>query len=438
MHRFTVTGINHKTAPIELREKFNFTADKVRDALAQIRERDHFSEAVILSTCNRVEIYGVAPGDEPARMESVAEFLSGFHGIASEDVRPSLYHHEAEDAVRHLFQVVSGLDAMALGETEIFAQTKDAFSLSVDVNATGKSLNVLFQKAFAVAKKIHTETAISTSKVSVASVAVDFASELFSRFADKTLLILGAGAMGQLALTHFRELGVETVMVANRTYEKAREAAAACGGTAFPLENISEYLHRADLVVAALETQQHLITPALMTSALRQRRNRPVFLLDLSVPRAVHPEVQDVSNAFLYDLDSLQDVVNANLQSRQSELARCLAMIDDHAQRFMSEASAWEAAPLIADIHREVEAIRADELQRLSNRLKDLPGVDERVQQEIEQATRRMANKILHRPITQLRAEANNGHGYQVVNLMRKLFLGGAPAPPDEDPESGR
>ncbi|MFC1587918.1 glutamyl-tRNA reductase [Planctomycetota bacterium] len=420
MDNLTVTGISHCATPLALREKLSFKPGDIPCASRQLLEQAPLREAVILSTCNRIEIYGLSANDTGIGPEPVVEFLHKYHQVPREDFIDGVYHYQSQAAVEHLFKVAAGLDAMVLGETQILGQVKSAFNLALENAVTGKITNDLFQKAFSTAKQVHTETRISETRVSVSSVAVDFASGLFSSFSDKALLQLGAGETGILALKHFIGLGLESIKVTNRTYEKAKEVAGEFGALAFPLENLEEYLPRVDIILAAADTERFLISPEMMKSAMLERKNRPTFIIDLSVPRSVNPDISKIANVFLYNLDDLETVVNSNIEKRQRELAKCLQIIETEKVKFISNNAKWETDPLLAELNRHVHDIREEEWRRLESKL---AGLDPKLKEEIEYTTKRIASKILHNPLANIRQEAKNGSGYQIVDFVRRIFF---------------
>jgi len=426
MHQLSITGLSHKRTGIDLREKLSFSRHDYPCVLRHFGLDPAVKEALVLSTCNRVEIYCLAAGDEPVEAGRVVRFIADYHKVPPGELTKHAHHYVNEAAVSHLFKVASGLDSMVLGETQILAQVKDAFACAQENEATGKFLNVLFQRAFSVAKEVHTSTAISETKVSVPSVAVEFAADLFSGFADKTLLQIGSGETGRLALTHFRDQGLDDFILTNRTLHRAKEAAAKFGAEVVPFADFPRQLHRADIIVAAVDSDAHVVTAEMMRTAIHSRRNRPVILLDLSVPRVICPSVGEIENVFLYDIDDLQKVVESNLERRQAELSKCIEIVERETQSFMEQAEEWKADPLIRELRDHFEAIRAHEWRRLEGRLGTLDG---ELRRELEHMTRRIVNKALHSPLTAIRSEVKGGQGYRIVEIVRKLFLAGGRRP---------
>lgn len=420
MHQLLVTGLSHRTANIKLRERLSFSREDCSCALRHFALDKAVREAVLLSTCNRVELYCLGSGGKAIPEGHLAKFMADYHRIPVEELEPVLYSHRGEDAVGHLFRVASGLDAMALGETQVLSQVKDAFATAQEHDSTGKYLNALFQRSFAVAKRIHNETRISETKISVPSVAVEFAADLFSSFNDKTLLQIGSGETGVLALTHFVERGVGKILLTSRTFQKAKEISAKFDAVSFPFENLREHMVKADIIVTAFASGGHVITAEMMESAIGARYGRPVFLLDLSVPRAVSPAVGKLENVFLYDVDDLRVVVDRNKEARQAELSRCLEIIEAEVDRFRAEVEVWQVEPLIKDLRGHAESLREAEWKRLKGRLE---GVDPGVRDEIENMTKRLVNKILHPPMTAVRSGANEKGGFKIVELARRLLL---------------
>ncbi|MFH2201579.1 MAG: glutamyl-tRNA reductase [Elusimicrobiota bacterium] len=423
MHSPSITGLSHKKTGIDLREKLSFSRQDYPCVLRHFELDPAVSEAVVLSTCNRVEIYCLGAGGRTVEAERVVRFLAEYHKVSPAAFAGHVHHYQDEAAIAYLLKVASGLDSMVLGETQILAQLKDAFACAQERESTGKYTNALFQRAFSAAKRIHTTTGISQAKISVPSVAADFAADLFSSFADKTLLQIGSGETGELTMRHFAERGLSRMLLTNRTHKRAVETAAKFGAEAVPFQDFPQHLHKADIIVTALASDAHVIAGEMMEAAMHSRRNRPLVLLDLSVPRAVDPRVAEMENVFLYDIDSLEAVVLQNMEQRQAELSSCLEIVDEETQAFLAQIEEWKAEPLIRDLRDSLEAIRDQEWRRIESRLGKL---DARLRDDLEHMTRRITNRFLHSPTTALREEAKDGGGFRLVEMARKLFL---PAP---------
>lgn len=329
-----VVGLNHKTSPVQTREKLFISVDRVRNGLERFRERHPESECVILSTCNRTEIY---TGSHESQMdfESLAAFLAEFQDVSPSEFADSLYHFEMEDCVKHLFCVASSVDSMIVGETQITAQVKEAYHCALGDRFCGRTLNTLFQRALAVAKKVRTHTRISEGKISVSSVAVAFAEKIFGELRRKTVLVVGAGEMAELTLKHLVSRGASDVIVTNRTYEKAVQLAQEHEGEAVPMERLGEALSGADIVICSTGAAEHLIVKAGVERSMQSRRTRPLCFIDIAVPRNVDPDVGSLDNVYLHNIDHLESVVKDNIDDRQGEIAKSLDIIESEVSRFM-------------------------------------------------------------------------------------------------------
>ncbi len=328
-----VLGLNHRTAPVELRERMAFPSERLGEALGRLRREAGLAEAVILSTCNRVELYAVLPylnGHRAALME----FLSRWHALDAAAVAPQFYWHLAPESVRHLFRVAAGLDSMVLGESEILGQVKEASQRAVEAQTVGPVFRGLFQQAFAVAKVVRTTTQIGRGAVSVSSVAVDLARKIFADFSTKSILIFGAGQMGEATLRCLVGRGARRVLVANRSYAHAESLAEQVGGRPVPADDLQEALRAADILICSTAADHHLLTKTQMEQLMAQRRQRPVFLIDISVPRNLDPAIRTLANVYLYNIDDLEGIAAANLQRRAAELGPCLDVVERQARRF--------------------------------------------------------------------------------------------------------
>jgi glutamyl-tRNA reductase len=413
-----VAGLNHKTAPVEVREKLAFNDQNLPRALIELRARMPGLETTIISTCNRVEIYVAATGAEKLS-EDITRFLSDFHDIDPDSFSSHLYHHYDYDAVRHLFTVSSSLDSLVVGEAEILGQVKSAYMFGLQEGVTGKVLNNLFQNAFAAAKKVRTSSSIGRQKVSVASVAVEFAQKIFSDFSDKTVMIIGAGEMGELTLKHIVEKGISAVIVANRTYHKAVDLANEYNGMAIKYESFMDNMHQADVVISTSGAPHYIIFPKQMPQVLRARRNKPMLLIDIAVPRDIHPDLQKVENVYLYDIDDLQKIVSENIGFREKELEHCSKIIEAETENFMAWLKTLDVGDVIREFREELHEIRKTELARSFNKL---PEMNDVYRQEIEYLTERIVNKILNHPTQVLKKEASKEARYRYIDALKNLF----------------
>jgi glutamyl-tRNA reductase len=412
-----LVGLSHRTAPLELRERLAL-ADAV-PALRKLVASDEIDEAVLVSTCNRVEVVATTSHPDAARLRLrsfLRRELAG-HDVGSE-LEGCLYEHVDGDAMRHVLRVASSLDSMVLGEPQILGQTKEAWRAAAECGAAGPVLARLFQQAFATAKRVRSETRVAERPVSLARVAVELAQRIFEELADKRALLVGAGEMVEAAVDALRGAGLAQVAVANRTPERAAELATRCGGTAHGLDELPRLLSEADLVLTCIAAAEPVLRPAGVEAALRARRGRPVFVVDLGVPRNADPAIDRIDNVYLYDVDDLGSLAEENARARQQERARAEAIVEEQKQRFDGWLAALRAVPTIRHLRERAEAIRAAEFERVAGRLPFEPGQREAV----EYLTRAIVNKLLHEPVTQLRRAAEREEGMAILEVARVLF----------------
>ena len=417
--QLALIGVSHKTAPVEVRERLAFPSDKIRAALASLLEKTHAAEAMILSTCNRVEIV-VAQGLDA---QLVQDFICEYHQIPAESISQHLYSYKNADAIRHLFRVTASLDSMMLGEPQILGQVKEAYRLASAAGTIGSGLSPLLDRAFAVAKRVRSETGISNSAVSISYAAVELARKIFGDLSGKTVMIIGASKMGELAAKHLRRNGVASVLVTNRTFEKAVEIAKIFEGAAIPFEHFSDHIDRADIVISSTGAPHFIITRQLAEQVIRNRRNNPVFFIDIAVPRDVDPSVNDIDNAFVYDIDDLQQVIDSNMKERMKEAGRAEEIVDREVQAFCTRMQSREVAPTIVLVRESVEKVRREEIERHRRLLRDMPADQQSAALgAIDQITQSLMNKILHHPISQMKDMANDPHGAEFIETVRKIF----------------
>jgi glutamyl-tRNA reductase len=413
-----VTGLNHKVAPVELREKLAVDGTALTGMLSDLRAGLGATEAVVLSTCNRVEVWTVHEGEVPGTAQ-VAAFLAARHGVAAESVTPALYRHQGSDAVRHLFRVASGLDSMVVGEAQILGQVKDAYQAAVEAGATARVFNRLFQKASHVAGRVRSTTSIGERNVSVPSVASRLAEKIFQDLSTKTLLILGAGEMAELTVGAFRNRGMTRIHVANRTLEHAQALAGRCGGAAHSLEDLPRILPLGDVVISCVRSDTYVLSVPQVEEALAARRYEPVFLMDIAVPRNVHPEVNGLDNVYLFDIDDLQAIVQQNVLEREREVERCEPLIEEETQTFLRDFVSPDVTRLLTEIRERFHAMGEEEVRRTLGKLNGLSAPQ---RQEVEELARRIINKVLHPPSEALRKEGVQGSDFTFIELVRKLF----------------
>ncbi len=428
-----VTGMNHLTAPVEVREQLALEEEKVREVLADLSGRGPFIEVMILSTCNRVEVYGVADAPGEARQAAFTR-LGAQRGLTLRHLEPMLYTKTEDEAVHHAFRVAASLDSMVLGEPQILGQVKEAFALAQSASTVGPILHSLMSQAFAVAKKVRTETDVGRHAVSVSFAAVELGRKIFGGLDGKAVLLVGAGEMAELAARHLVEQGALPIYVANRTWARAQELARSLGGSAVPFDELHAVMASVDIVIASTAAREPIISAADVQQALHARRARPLFFIDIAVPRNIDPGVHDLDNAFCYDVDDLRSVVDSNLRERQREAQRAEALVAREVERFAARLRDLEIVPTIVSLRDKLEAIRRAEVDKALARL---GGADEETRRVMEALSQSIVNKILHAPMVKLRDSSREGHGRRWIELISELFglkggLGRAGKPGEE------
>ena len=415
-----VVYCNHHTADLAVRGKLAFSPGDLPRAYGELRQHFPESELVLLSTCNRVELYTASekPETGPTHRD-LAEFLARFHNVPVEEFFADLFERTGPDAVRHLFQVASSVDSMVLGEPQIVAQVKDAYSQAQEQSATGPLTHALFQRALNVAKRIRTETALAEGRVSIASVAVgEFGKGIFDRFDDKTVLVIGAGEMAAETLRYLQDEGARAIYVCNRTPERAAALAGECGGTVKPFEELDHWLSEADVIVSTTGAEPRLVSRDRFAKA-RTAENKPVFILDLAVPRDFEPSIAESDeNVFLYCIDDLEATCEANRKARAKEVERALGIVDDETDRFMVEVNHRATGPIIKRLREQWQDVVEQDLAKLFNRNPAL----EPHRQEITRFIDQLTNKLLHPPLEALRDEARAGTPHGLLDALKRLF----------------
>ncbi len=413
-----VTGLNHRTAPVEVRERVAFEERILPDALGSLKKRPGLLEGMILSTCNRVEITVTA--DEAADAESAVEhFIAESRAVDRSWVSPYLYRHDGPDAIRHLFRVASSLDSMVVGEPQILGQLKTAYALAKGCGAINGFLDLVVTRAFNVAKRVRSETEIGESAVSVSYAAIELAREIFGSLSGKRVIVVGAGKMSESAARHLRRAGVSEILVTNRTRTRAEEMAEEFQGRAVDYEKFFLTLAEVDIVIASSGAPHFILTKDQMKPVMAKRRTRPMFLIDIAVPRNIEPAVNELEGVFLYDIDDLDKLVQTNLKGRVEVAAEAEEIIREEVERMVLRLKTREVTPLIVSLQEQLEVVRAAEIERMRAKLGTLTPQQE---EAIHAITRGIVNKIAHGPITELRRQAGDPGGIHLVSMIRKLF----------------
>ncbi|MBS1127087.1 MAG: glutamyl-tRNA reductase [Nitrospirae bacterium] len=415
-----VIGLNHKTADVDLREKLAFNGPKLEDGIRQIRELPGIKETVIVSTCNRVEIYLTVKDVEKA-FESVKDFFVRFFEIRRESLDNALYLYHDMEAVRHIFRVSSSLDSMVVGEPQILGQLKDAFEFALERKTTGVLLNRLLKKAISVAKRVRTETKIAENAVSISFAAVELAKKIFADLSEKTFMLLGAGEMAELAAKHMINNGVKDIVIANRTYETGCNLAKEFNGRAIRFDDYLNELAHADILVCSTGAQNYVLLKDQMQKVMKERKNRPVFLIDISVPRNIDPEINDLDNVYLYDVDDLKGVVDTNIIERQKEAKKAEDIIAEEIETFRKWLSSLDTVPTVVALREKAEVIKKEEVEKLLNRL---PEIGEKEKKAIEGMASSIINKLIHAPTVALREDSED-RDIMIATIKRLYGLNG-------------
>lgn len=407
-------GINHKTAPVEIREKVAFSPESVPSALRELAKRGTIEEGAILSTCNRMELYCGLPGE---RVTELVKWLGEFHNIPPQDLEPYIYTHPDHDAVRHMLRVASGLDSLVLGEPQILGQMKQAYNAAQGAGTVGVLLNRLFQHTFQVAKQVRTDTAIGTSAVSVAFAAVSLAKQIFSDLRRHTALLIGAGETIELVARHLNENGIGRIIIANRTVERAHALAAEFNGFAISLTEIPAHLAEADVVISSTASPLPILGKGAVESAIRARKHRPMLMVDIAVPRDIEPEVAQLEDVYLYTVDDLQEIIQENLRSRQEAAKQAEQIIDVQVGQFMGWLKSLEAVDTIRAFRESAEFLRDQTVERALQQLQNGKSPDD----VVRELARLLTNKLIHAPCSQMRRASYEGRR-SLLDAARELF----------------
>ncbi len=414
-----VVGLSHKSAPIEVREKLNFPENTLPDALRKLMTYEGIRESLIVSTCNRVEIYASVQ-DSVSGVDRIKQFISDYHDLSRELLEQSLYVYPEAQGVRHTFRVASSLDSMVVGEAQILGQLKDAFDISLKTKTTSTILNKLLKKAISVAKRVRTETKLAEGAVSISSAAVELAKKIFGELEGKTVMLLGAGEMAELAAQHLLGNGVKNIMVANRTFERAEELALEFKGDAIRFEHFPDALVMIDILICATGAPNYVINRDIIAKAIKERRHKPIFLIDISNPRNIDPEVDKEDNVYLYDIDDLQSKVDVNTEGRAKEAAKAEELISLEVETYLQWERALDAVPTIVDLREKIEDVRKREYDKT---LASLSSITDDQKHAIEAMSQAIVNKLLHAPLVVLKQAASiPGEGDATIAVARRLF----------------
>lgn len=418
-----VLSCNHHNAGLEIREKLAFASeDQLTQAYARWRERHPQSELVLLSTCNRVELYAASDDDGPPfSAHHITEFVSQFHNVPSDDFTNSVLSHHGPKAVEHLFEVVCSLDSMVLGEPQIVTQVKEAYRIARENDSCGPLTNVLFQRALDVSAKVRTHTKLSEGRVSIASVAVgDFGRTIFSRFDNKTVLVIGAGEMAEETLRYLKSEGVQRIVVINRNRDRAETLATAFDGATADYAELDDWLKKADVVVSTTGATETLISHDRFEKIRKDSDRRPIFILDLGAPRDFDPSIAGIDdNVFLYDIDKLEATCERNRSLRLAEISQAKVIIQEQTERFMRDVYHRATGPVVQQLREQLTEISRSELDIL---FRKLPNLGEEEQAAVEKMVHRIVNKVLHPPLETLKVEAKEGTPHGLLDAVKRLF----------------
>ncbi|MEW6161773.1 MAG: glutamyl-tRNA reductase [Nitrospirota bacterium] len=411
-----VAGLNHKTADIDVREKVAFNGSRLEDGLIRFKELPEIEEVLILSTCNRVELYANVR-DTLKASESIKILLSEFHNINRELLDKAVYIYDDVNAVRHIFRVASSLDSMVIGEPQILGQLKKAFELALEKKTMGILLNRLMKKAISVAKRVRRETRIAEHAVSVSFAAAELAKKIFTDLSGKVFMLLGAGEMAELAARHLMSSGVKEVIVANRRYERACEIAKEFNGRPVKFDDFLQEMVPSDIVICSTGAQNYVLTKSQVQKVMKERKQKPVFIIDISVPRNVDPEVNDLDNVYLYNIDDLQGIVDKNKFERQKEAEKAEKIVEEEIEPFLKWQSSLDSVPTIVALREKAEEIKKEELEKLLNRF---PDMEEKQRKASEYMATAIVNKLIHQPTVALKEYSEDRD--LMIAVIKRLF----------------
>jgi glutamyl-tRNA reductase len=415
-----LVGLNHRSAPVEVRERVSFTNDQARQAAEELRARGILHETLVLSTCNRSEVYGVPPETTRESARALSSYLSSFHSVQLDLLTPSLYHHYDRNAIRHLFRVSSGLDSMMLGEAEILGQVREAYRIAYEQGATGPVLNRLFQGALEVGKRVRSETELGARPMSVASAGVKLAERIFGKLRERTALVLGAGLISEQVVSQLRDRNIARLFVMNRSLDRAHHLAREFSGKVIAWDEWESALTLPDVIVSSVSAEEPVLQRAILEKAMSARGNRPLFVMDLGMPRNVDPAAADLYNFYLYDIDDLTQIVQQNRSTRESEIPRAEMIVDEHVGKFLTWQASVELIGVVEALRHKLKAQRA---QFIRERAETVPGLTSEQREQVESMIDELLEKMLLDPARRLQGEKDLRRKIQQVEAIRELFL---------------
>ncbi|MGB9699889.1 MAG: glutamyl-tRNA reductase [Thermodesulfobacteriota bacterium] len=412
-----IMGISHKTAPVEIREKFSVPKGLLSDYLRKLVSLPDVQEGTIISTCNRVEVIAVI--NQGVGEQELIKFLAGLAQLSMAELDHYLYKLKNAEAVKHVFRVASSLDSMIIGEPQILGQVKEAYRLAVENKTAKLILNKLFHRAFFVAKRVRTETKIANQAVSVSYAAVELAKKIMGDLRDKKALLIGAGEMSELAAKNLLSQGIKEILVTNRTYARAEELAAELHGRPIPFNEFPAQLKEVDIIISSTGSSHYIVQKDQVQPLIRARRHRPMFFIDIAVPRDIDPQLNEIDNIYVYDIDDLQNVVEENKEERKKEIAKAENIIQQGQESFQKWLKSLEVVPTILDLRQRLEKVRQEEISRTLSLLRNTSAEEREI---IDLLTQSIINKIIHQPITFLKSQNNQEQGKFNIELFRKIF----------------
>jgi len=418
MYQIITTGLSHKTAPLEIREEFSIKDEAYKEVLSDLNSRESVLESLVLSTCNRTELY-VVTNDYEKCINEINDSLLNYHNLEEKIINNHFYSYTNEQAVKHLLRVTASLDSMVVGEPQILGQVKNSYNLSFKNGSTGIILNRLFQYAFFVAKKVRSKTSIGSLSVSISYLAVELSKRIFEDLSDRTILLVGTGEMAELAAKNLINSGIKNLLIASRTYENAAVLSKELNGTAIKLEEIYYRLKDVDIVITATGSNNYIFKSEHVNQALKLRKNEPMFFIDIAVPRDVDPKVNNIPSVYLYDIDDMQGVLDNNISSRKESAREAESIVDKHGDKFINWLEGLKVLPTIVKLRERMESIKRSELERIFGKLDTL---DDTQKESISNFVDRLIGKMLHEPITNLKRESSSSLGAIYSDTIQKLY----------------